>query len=84
MRELQPDAVMFSDGGPDIRWIGNERGYAGETNWSTMNRDDFYPGIPNKNKELNEGQEGGTHWLPVKLMYPFVPVGFTMQTKMTK
>jgi len=64
VRELQPNACMFSDGGPDIRWIGNERGYAGETNWSTMNRDKFYPGVPDKNKELNEGQEGGTHWLP--------------------
>ena len=64
VRELQPNAVMFSDGGPDIRWIGNEQGFAGETNWSTMNREDFYPGVPNKNKQLNEGQEGGTHWLP--------------------
>ena len=64
VRELQPGAVMFSDGGPDIRWIGNEQGFAGETNWSTLNRDDFYPGVPNKTKALNEGQEGGTHWLP--------------------
>ncbi len=64
VRECQPDAVMFSDAGPDIRWIGNESGFAGETNWSTMNKDEFYPGVPDKNKELNEGQEGGTHWLP--------------------
>ena len=64
VREMQPDAVMFSDGGPDIRWIGNEQGFAGETNWSTINRDDFYPGVLNKTKALNEGQEGGTHWLP--------------------
>ena len=33
VRELQPMACMFSDGGPDIRWVGNERGYAAETNW---------------------------------------------------
>ena len=26
VRELQPMAVMFSDGGPDIRWVGNESG----------------------------------------------------------
>ena len=64
VRELQPNAVIFSDAGPDIRWIGNEKGFAGESNWSTMNRDEFYPGIPEKNTELNEGQEGGTHWLP--------------------
>src|SRR3546814_9906964 len=36
LRRLQPDAVIFSDAGPDIRWIGNERGVAGTTNWSTV------------------------------------------------
>jgi hypothetical protein len=45
VRRLQPNAVMFSDAGPDIRWIGNERGVAGDTNWSTMNPDAVpYPG----------------------------------------
>lgn len=28
VRELQPDAAIFSDVGPDLRWAGNERGYA--------------------------------------------------------
>ena len=64
VRELHPDACIFSDAGPDVRWIGNERGIAGETNWSMMRRDEFYPGIPGRNRELNEGQEDGTHWLP--------------------
>ena len=64
VRETQPDACIFSDAGPDVRWIGNERGYAGETNWSMMRRDEFYPGIPGRNTELNEGHEDGTHWLP--------------------
>ncbi len=36
VRRLQPNAVMFSDAGPDLRWIGNERGAAGTTNWSTV------------------------------------------------
>lgn len=36
VKELQPDSVIFSDAGPDVRWIGNERGVAGETNWSTV------------------------------------------------
>lgn len=38
VRELQPGAVMFSDGGPDVRWVGNEKGFAGETNWSLLKR----------------------------------------------
>lgn len=36
VRELQPNALMFSDAGPDIRWIGNEKGTAGDPNWCTM------------------------------------------------
>lgn len=28
VRELQPDAAIFSDIGPDLRWVGNERGFA--------------------------------------------------------
>lgn len=66
IRELQPDAVIFSDGGPDIRWVGNEEGYANETNWSLMRRDEIYPGWP-RYKELRSGHEDGTHWLPAEV-----------------
>jgi len=31
IRGLQPAACLFSDAGPDVRWVGNERGSAGET-----------------------------------------------------
>ncbi len=34
--ELQANAVIFSDKGRGTRWIGNERGYAGETCWATL------------------------------------------------
>ena len=30
----QPNAVIFSDAGPDVRWVGNEDGFAGETNYN--------------------------------------------------
>ncbi|WP_411029724.1 alpha-L-fucosidase [Spongiimicrobium sp. 3-5] len=63
VRELQPNAVIFSDGGPDIRWVGNEEGWANETNWSIMRRDEIYPGWP-RYVELRSGHEDGTHWLP--------------------
>ena len=44
VRDLQPDAVMFSDIGPGCRWVGNEKGYAGETCWSTLDTAGFTPG----------------------------------------
>lgn len=63
--ELQPNAVIFSDAGPGVRWVGNENGFAGETNWSPLRRDEFYPGSPNY-KELTEGHADGTHWIPAE------------------
>jgi alpha-L-fucosidase len=65
VRELQPNAVIFSDGGPDVRWVGNEEGWANETNWSIMRRGEIYPGWP-RYKELRSGHEDGTHWLPAE------------------
>jgi alpha-L-fucosidase len=65
VRECQPNAVIFSDAGPDIRWVGNEGGYAGETNWATLRRDEFFPGTP-RYRELTSGHEDGTHWVPTE------------------
>jgi len=63
VRELQPNAVMFSDAGPDIRWIGNEQGYAYDPTWSTMNGDNFYPGMSGINDQLQTGHEDGNLWV---------------------
>ena len=65
VRELQPETVLFSDAGPDIRWVGNERGIAGETCWATQNRDDFSPGNADVAR-LNRGDRPGTHWVPAE------------------
>ncbi len=66
VRKLQPQACLFSDAGPDIRWVGNERGYANRTNWCLLRRDEFYPGSPNY-KQLTSGHEDGTHWVPTEV-----------------
>ena len=67
VRKLAPKAVMFSDAGPDIRWVGNERGYAGETNWCTITVDTLYPGKSRINNLLNSGSEDGTSWVPAEV-----------------
>jgi alpha-L-fucosidase len=65
VRDLQPGAMMFSDAGPDVRWVGNEKGIAGDPSWSTLNRDDFAPGEADEAR-LNRGDRPGTHWLPAE------------------
>jgi len=65
VRELQPNAVIFSDAGPDVRWVGNEAGIASETNWNALQRERFVPGTPHY-KELGEGHENGGHWVPAE------------------
>lgn len=58
---LQPQAVIFGDGGPGCRWVGNESGYAGATNWSFLRKGEVYPGYPNY-KELQYGHADGNQW----------------------
>ena len=67
VRELNPEAMLFSDAGPDIRWCGNERGVAGETNWCTITKDTLYAGKPDIGELLNEGSEDGASWVPAEV-----------------
>lgn len=66
VRELQPGAMMFSDGGPDVRWVGNEHGFAYESTWSNLMRDSVYAGMPDYPQKYATGQENGTHWVPAE------------------
>ena len=67
VRRLQPNAVIFSDAGPDVRWIGNERGAAGDTNWSTVDPAVVpYPGASGDAvmRMLQRGDPAGSVWRP--------------------
>jgi alpha-L-fucosidase len=68
VRSLQPDAVIFSDVGPDIRWVGNEKGFANETCWETYDPvgQDGGPASPGnvRAKDSGTGTRHGAHWLP--------------------
>jgi alpha-L-fucosidase len=70
VRRLQPNAVMFSDAGPDVRWCGNERGTAGDPNWSTVNPSIVtHPGMdgPGIIASLQHGDPAGTVWRPAEV-----------------
>ena len=67
VRRLQPNALMFSDAGPDIRWIGNEKGTAGDPDWCTVDPSLVpYAGFdaPQVGEWLQHGNATGTVWRP--------------------
>lgn len=74
-RSLQPMANLFSDIGWDVRWVGNESGFAGETSWSTFTpvpakgESKAFPG--NLDQEQNPyGTRNGTSWVPAECDVP--------------
>jgi alpha-L-fucosidase len=69
VRAMQPKAVMFSDAGPDVRWVGNESGRAGDPCWATLNLAGCYPGMADSS-QLNKGNRNGTDWVPPECDVP--------------
>lgn len=67
IRSIQPRVLFFSDAGPDLRWCGNEKGIAGETNWNTITVDTLYAGKPNIEGLLNTGSPDGRQWVPAEV-----------------
>src|SRR5664280_476920 len=80
VRELQPSAVMFSDAGPDVRWVGNENGMGSLTNWCLLKKDDMYPG-GDFAKILGEGHEDGNYWVPAEVDVSIRPGWFYHQNQ---
>lgn len=69
VRSLQPkpEVIFFSDAGPGVRWVGNERGIAGTTNWNTISSDTLYAGKPGIETLLNTGSPDGKQWIPAEV-----------------
>ena len=60
IKRLSPNTVVFSDVGPHIRWVGNERGIAGATNWNLLNVSGFSAGAEGPPTDtLNKGNMFG-------------------------
>ncbi|CAN6198591.1 unnamed protein product [Urochloa humidicola] len=64
VKQLQRSINIFSDDGPDVRWVGDEKGYAGTTCWSTVNRSAITIGEAGIEKYLNRGDPRGHDWVP--------------------
>lgn len=79
-RKLQPDAAIFSDAGLDVRWVGNEEGFAPETCWSTitLKSTDTRPAMPGfiDTKNLGSGTRNGKKWIPFEADVPLRPNWF--------
>ena len=67
VKTLSPNTVVFSDIGPDIRWVGNENGFAGKTNWNYLDTAGFKRGAGAPPTDtLNQGNENGAYWIPAE------------------
>ncbi len=73
IRKLQPNIVIWNDGGDrgDLRWVGTEDGYVGETNWSLLNNTGEVPW-----EMLHYGVEDGNAWVPAEVNTSIRPEWF--------
>jgi alpha-L-fucosidase len=67
VRKLSPHTIIFSDIGPDARWCGNEKGFAGKTNWDLLDTAGFKRGTGAPPTDtLNQGNEWGKNFIPAE------------------
>ena len=67
VKTISPNTLVFSDVGPHIRWVGNENGIAGKTNWNYLDTVGFTPGADApKTDTLNSGNAFGKAWIPAE------------------
>jgi alpha-L-fucosidase len=81
VRSLQPKIVIWNDGGlrADLRWVGTESGYVGETNWSLLNATGDVP-----EDMLRHGVENGDSWVPGEVNTSIRPEWFYHPKEDTK
>ncbi|MBS1642084.1 MAG: alpha-L-fucosidase [Bacteroidetes bacterium] len=85
MRNIAPNTILFSDIGPDARWVGNENGIAGTTNWNNLDTATFTRGLgAPSTKSLNEGNENGKAWIPAECDVSIRPGWFYHSTENNK
>ena len=70
-RTWAPRAAIFSDVGPDVRWVGNERGVANDPCWATYDPRGPEPGQKpapgfTAYEEAMSGHRGRGTWMPAE------------------
>ena len=77
--DANPQCVIFSNGGPGCRWVGNENGDAGTTDWGTLNikgRGLSPSNLPgNYESYLSQGDENGDSWCPAECDFSIQQIG---------
>ena len=78
IRELQPKCLIWNDGSDrgDLRWVGNEAGSVGETNWSMLNKDGDVT-----SDMLRYGLENGDSWVAAETNTSIRPGWFYHETE---
>ena len=78
IRELQPKCLIWNDGSDrgDLRWVGNEAGSVGETNWSMLNKDGDVT-----SDMLRHGLENGDSWVAAETNTSIRPGWFYHETE---
>lgn len=80
-KDLQPGAVVMSDVGPDVRWVGTESGFAGDPCWATYTphgengNSNPAPGLSKYEEGLN-GTRNGKFWIPAETNFSIRPGWF--------
>lgn len=81
IHKLQPNCAIWNDGGErgDLRWVGTEDGYVGETNWSLLNATGDVPW-----NNLHYGVENGNAWVMAEVNTSIRPEWFYHPNEDTK
>ncbi len=77
--DINPECIIFSNGGPGCRWVGNEAGVAGETDWATLDiqgRSLSPSNLPgNYESYLGSGDKGAASWCPAESDFSIQQIG---------
>ncbi|OMP02471.1 hypothetical protein COLO4_11063 [Corchorus olitorius] len=83
IHQLQPGAAIFSNFGPDTRWVGNEAGFAASTCWSLFNRSRAEIGGFNS-LYSQQGDPHGPDWIPAECDVSIRPGWFWHSSEVPK